>query len=275
MSNTTMVAPVRRDIPTQSQETRDYRRPLILSALLLGIFVLYSWLAVNWAPFVRWDALLNRNFHVHPWWPELHFFDRVGQRVLILRPLAVIAVIAAWWLRSWRPVILAVFGVFMLNLMVLIVKLWLSRGDPLSGESFFGDGDLYPSGHTSNIVVVYGLCYYLLIRSWSVPRWLRRSLFALLCLLCLIQFTTSILLRWHWFSDLIGGYLIGGSVLALAVALDVALSQSSGKARWLARRRRRSSVPSLIERRANGSSPEPASTESASSSTSSRADSRG
>jgi undecaprenyl-diphosphatase len=156
----------------------------------------------------------------------------------------VIALIAAWWHRSLRPILLAAFGVFMINLMVLIVKLALSRGDPLSGQSFFAEGDLYPSGHTSNIVVVYGLCYYLVTRNWTVPQWLRRAMIALVCVLGAIQFTTSILLRWHWFSDLVGGYLIGGVVLAFVAAVDAAVAPGWRQA-LATRRRMRDGSPAV------------------------------
>jgi undecaprenyl-diphosphatase len=238
MSDTTMLAPPHRDLSAATGEPRRFRSHLTRSVVLLGIFVVYSWLVVTWTPFVHWDTLLNRNFHVHHWWPVLHVLDRVGQRVLCLRPLAIIALVAAWWYRSWRPILLTAFGVFMINLFALIAKLALSRGAPLSGESFFGDGDLYPSGHTSNIVLVYGLCVYLLTRYWAVPRWLRRAMLGLVCLFGLIQFTTSILLRWHWFSDLVGGCLLGGVVLALTAAVDAAVPSRWPRWHWVRHRAR-------------------------------------
>ena len=194
-----------------------------MSAGLLVAFVVYTLLVVNWGPFIRLDLYLNRNYHVHPLWPVLHVLDRIGQRAVCVPILAVVAAGMSWWQRSWRPVLLAVIAVFAVNLVVLIVKLALSRGAPLSGQSFFADGDLYPSGHTANIMVVYGLCYHLVTYYGNVSTRIRRCLIGLLCVLSVSMFTTSLLLRWHWFSDLIGGFLLGGAVLALLVGVDSAV----------------------------------------------------
>ena len=58
-----------------------------------------------------------------------------------------------------------------LNLLVLILKVGLGRGQPgLADPSFFVGGMAYPSGHTANIVLVYGLAVYLLGRYLRVSR---------------------------------------------------------------------------------------------------------
>ncbi len=54
-------------------------------------------------------------------------------------------------------------AVFMLNAIVAVLKIGLGRGEPGTGNpDFFVGGMAYPSGHTSNIVLVYGLMPYLL-----------------------------------------------------------------------------------------------------------------
>ena len=84
MSDTTTTMPGPRQTWRVSRETRLVRANLTVAAALLVGFAVYTWLVVDWSPFIRLDADLNRNFHVHSLWPELHFLDRVGQRVLIL-----------------------------------------------------------------------------------------------------------------------------------------------------------------------------------------------
>ena len=77
---------------------------------------------------------------------------------------------------SWRPAWVVAFSVFSLNLMVLILKVLLGRGQPEAADpSFFVGGMAYPSGHTSNIVLVYGLVAYLLSRYRNVSLTLVRS----------------------------------------------------------------------------------------------------
>ena len=51
-----------------------------------------------------------------------------------------------------------------LNLAVLVLKLALGRGQAGTDPAFFVGGMAYPSGHTANIVLVYGLVAYLLSR---------------------------------------------------------------------------------------------------------------
>lgn len=191
--------------------------------MLLAAFVVYTLLVVNWGPFIRFDFYLNRNFRVHPLWPLLHVVDRIGQRAVCLPLLAGVVAVTAWRHRSWRPALLGAAGVFVVNLLVLIAKLAMSRGRPLQGESFFSGGDMYPSGHTANIIVVYGLCYHLITHYGSVPERLKKLMISTVAVLSVLMLTTSLLLRWHWFSDLIAGFMVGGAVLALTIGIDAAV----------------------------------------------------
>lgn len=226
-TRTAALSPVR---PRRTRRsTRPIRRPLTLAAVLLASFVGYTLLVVHWSPFIRLDFALNRNFHVHSFWPVLHVVDRVGQRAVCLPILAGVVAVTAWRHRTWRPALLGLAGIFVVNLLVLIAKLAMSRGQPLTGESFFSDGDMYPSGHTANILVVYGLCYHLITHYGRVGDQVRKVLAATVVVLSVVMLTTSLLLRWHWFSDLVAGFMIGGAVLALAVGIDAAVPFRSPK----------------------------------------------
>lgn len=226
-TGTDAVAPQR--VRRIRRTTRPLRNNLVVSAALLLTFVVYTWLVVRWSPFIRFDYYMNRNYHVRTAWPVLHVLDRIGQRAVCLPILAFVIAVTGWRHRSWRPVLLGVIGVFSVNLLVLIVKLALSRGRPLSGESFFTDGDLYPSGHTANVVVCYGLCYHLITHYGHVSERVKKTLIAGMGVLCVVMFSTSLLLRWHWFSDLMGGFMIGGAVLALTIGIDAAVPFRSHK----------------------------------------------
>lgn len=186
-------------------------------------FVVYTWLVVNWGPFIRLDDLLDRNWHVQPLWPVLSKVDRIGQRAVCLPMLAAVVVATVWRHRSWRPALPAAIATFAVNLLVLIAKVAMSRGRPLSGRGFFSGGDMYPSGHAANIMVVYGLSFYLIAQYGRVSERTNRILLRSLCVFSVVMFTTSLTLRWHWFSDLVAGFLVGGFVLALTVGIDAAL----------------------------------------------------
>jgi len=199
------------------------RGALTLAAVLAAIFVAYTWLVIHWGPFIHLDDLLNRNYHVKNLFFILGRLDRIGQRAVCLPILAVVVAVTAWRHRSWRPALLAAIAVFSVNLLVLIAKLAMSRGHPISGRGFFTWGDMYPSGHTANTIVVYGLCFHLISHYGQVSARTKRILLGVVCALCVVMTTTSLTLQWHWFSDLVGGFLVGGTVLALTVGIDAAL----------------------------------------------------
>lgn len=204
--------------------TRPLGRTLWLTAALVAAFAIYTLLVVDWSPLSSFDVFLNRNYHVHELWPELHTLDHVGQRVFCLPVLGALLIGICWLQRSLRPMVVCAVGVIAINVIVLVLKLWLARGRPLSHEvAFFSGGEMYPSGHTANVVLVYGLAVHLVTYYEGVSRRTRNILIGVVCLCGAIMFTTSFLLRWHWFSDLISGYLIGGAVLALTVGLDRAV----------------------------------------------------
>jgi undecaprenyl-diphosphatase len=140
--------------------------------------------------------------------------------------------------------------VFALNLAVLVLKVALGRGQAGTDPAFFVGGMAYPSGHTSNIVLVYGLVAYLLSRYRGVPHRVGVALWATVCVLAVTMVTTSLTLNWHWFADLVAGLLVGAVLLQLTVAIDTALPQTAlrhGPREAL--RRLRTDVPGWLRRR--------------------------
>jgi membrane-associated phospholipid phosphatase len=196
---------------------------LLLAALLAALFGALTWFVAGPANGAGIDQLLNRKHDISDYAPTLHIVDRIGQRAICLPVLGLITAWLAWRHRSARPVLIAVCAVVGVNLIVLILKLWLGRGAPLEHRpAFFIDGQMYPSGHTSNIIAVYGTGAYLVSRYSDVGKTLRRAMFAVVAVLAVVMTVTSLLLRWHWFTDLIAGFLIGGVVLAATAAFDLA-----------------------------------------------------
>lgn len=204
--------------------TRPVGAALVLAGILTLGFICVTVLVAD-SPTVRdFDQLLNRNYHVQSLWWLLHGVDRIGQRAVCLPLLGLVVAVISWRHRTLRPVVLAAVAVFGINLIVLVCKVWLARGAPLEGDPnfFVGDG-MYPSGHTANIIVVYGLCAYLIIHYGRANMRMRRVLRIAVVILCVIMFFTSLVLRWHWFTDLVAGYLIGGAVFVATVAIDAAV----------------------------------------------------
>ena len=205
--------------------TTEVSSGLALAGFLFLVFVGFTLLAMG--PLISIDTYFNLAPPPPGWVAFLHVLDRIGQRAVCLPILAVTTLVACRYRESWRPAWVVACAVFSLNLLVLILKVVLGRGQPEAADpAFFVGGMAYPSGHTSNIVLVYGLVAYLLSRYRNVSRTLVRVLWAAVALLSLTMVVTSLTLNWHWFADLIAGLLIGGVVLQLTAAVDTAVPQT-------------------------------------------------
>jgi membrane-associated phospholipid phosphatase len=199
-------------------------RGLLISALLLVAFAALTFAAIG--PLSSLDVALNGPRRLAPWRDELRAIDRIGQRAVCLPLLAVVAVVLAVRTRRLRPVTVAAVGVVSLNLTMLILKFSLGRGLPqLEDPAFFKGGDIYPSGHAGNVVLVYGLIVYLLIRYGSLRMRVRPWL--VVAALSVIMVGTSLALRWHWFTDLIGGLMVGAAVLLMTCTVDQMIPSGS------------------------------------------------
>jgi undecaprenyl-diphosphatase len=202
--------------PNRSAQVR-LVRGLLFSTALLTAFAVLTVAATG--PLTSLDVALNGPRQLGQWKDELRAVDRIGQRAVCLPLLGIVAAVLALRARDWRPVTVAAIGVFGLNLLMLILKITLGRGLPrLRDPAFFAGGEIYPSGHTGNVVLVYGLIAYLLIRYGRVR--MRVTPWAVVGVLSIVMTATSLALRWHWFTDLIGGLLIGGAVLTLTCTVD-------------------------------------------------------
>jgi len=202
-----------------------------LAGFLALVFVGFTLLAAG--PLARYDAYFNLEPPPSSLAPVLHVLDRIGQRVVCLPILGVVAYLACRRQQSWRPGAVAAVSVFMLNLAVLILKVGLGRGAPAAADpSFFAGGMAYPSGHTANIVLVYGLAVYLATRYLSPSRRTRVALWAVVSILSVTMVATSLTLDWHWFADLIGGLMVGGIVLELTATIDRAVPAAGYPQGW-------------------------------------------
>jgi membrane-associated phospholipid phosphatase len=146
-------------------------------------------------------------------------YDHAGQRGVLIPLLLVIAGILAWRHRTWRPISLAVFCVVSLNVVVGAMKILIGRSETETGSpDVFSGGVIFPSGHSSNMVLTGGLIIYLLRRYSQRPP--VRLLVVVVAVATLLTCATSVYIGSHWVSDLIGGMLVGGLLLEAVVVFD-------------------------------------------------------
>lgn len=256
--------------------TSEVSSALALAGFLFMVFLGFTALALG--PLISLDAYFNLASPPPAWMSFLHVMDRIGQRAVCLPVLAVATVVCCRSRESWRPAWVVAASVFSLNLVVLILKLVLGRAQPESADpSFFTGGMAYPSGHTANIVLVYGLTVYLLRRYRRVRRGLLAVMWTAVFVLSVTMVVTSLTLNWHWFADLIAGLLVGATVLELTIAVDAAVPQSTltrGPVHALGQVRRRLRSPAPAKQIPSTLSPGTPSPETTAPGTTGRTDAR-
>jgi PAP2 superfamily len=147
--------------------------------------------------------------------------DDLGLRWFTATVLIVISLLIGWRYKTWRPLNLSILSLLALNGVVGVAKLLIGRTKPrLSIDQLHFGGMSYPSGHASNAIISWGLVAYLIYRySHSGPfrgismAWLPISTTTAV-------FIVSLLRNTHWFSDLLGGVFLGGSILVAIIAID-------------------------------------------------------
>jgi undecaprenyl-diphosphatase len=186
------------------------RRYTVIAVLMAGYLALT--LAVLFrSPVTGLDHTIALRLHGRwPLWKhDVHSYVMLGQRgPTILFALPVVAWVARRR-RSWRPVSTLITGLALLNLSVGAVKVLTGRLGPRVTEhahDVFAGGDIFPSGHVSNAVVVYGVLAILAVRH-------RKAVIALATWICVSVGFGTLYLGTHWLSDVIGGWLAGALVL--------------------------------------------------------------
>ncbi|EST39784.1 hypothetical protein N566_00060 [Streptomycetaceae bacterium MP113-05] len=188
----------------------------VLFATTVAVYALIVAAVLLTTELVRWDWQLML-FRPYRQWPEYHafldYFVVLGQR----GPTAVL--VAAWlgW-RSWRqrtlrPLLVLASALLVLNTSVGAVKIGLGRLGPhyateVGSAELFAGGDIFPSGHTANAVVTWGILAYLA----TTPR-ARRVLSVVAAVFALGVGATTVYLGTHWVSDVLLGWVAGVLIL--------------------------------------------------------------
>ncbi len=202
--------PAHIDVPSMS------RHRVVLFSATLAFYAAIVWavLITSWLVRLDWQLMFFRPYQQ---WPEIHafidYYVVLGQR----GPTAVM--VAAWlgW-RSWRqhtlrPMLALGVSLLLLNVTVGAAKYGMGRLGPHyateigSNEMWLG-GDIFPSGHTANAVVTWGILAYLA----STPR-ARRWLSALSAVISLGVGLSTVYIGTHWLSDVLLGWIAGLLIL--------------------------------------------------------------
>jgi membrane-associated phospholipid phosphatase len=148
--------------------------------------------------------------------------DDLGLRWVTASILLIMAIMVSRRFKSWRPLNLSILSLIFLNLFVGAAKIGFGRCK--AREDFdlcmFSGGMAYPSGHIANALVTWGLFAYIIFRYTHRAPFEGLRLYWLVALISISVGIVSLLRNTHWFTDLIGGMFLGGSILILVVAND-------------------------------------------------------
>ncbi|OIJ97731.1 phosphatase PAP2 family protein [Streptomyces colonosanans] len=202
--------PAHIDVPRMS------RHRVVLFSATLAFYTAIVWAVVvsSWLVRLDWQVMFFRPYQQ---WPQIHafldYYVVLGQR----GPTAVM--VASWlgW-RSWRqhtlrPLLTLGTALLLLNATVGAAKYGMGRLGPhyatvIGSNEMWRGGDIFPSGHTANAVVTWGILAYLA----STPR-ARRWLSALSAVTSLGVGLTTVYLGTHWLSDVLLGWAAGLLIL--------------------------------------------------------------
>ncbi|GGW69541.1 phosphatase PAP2 family protein [Streptomyces griseoloalbus] len=217
------------------------RHRVVLFGATLAFYLAIVWavLITSWLVRLDWQVMFFRPYQQ---WSEIHafvdYYVVLGQR----GPTAVM--VAAWlgW-RSWRqhtlrPLLALGVSLLLLNVTVGAAKYGMGRLGPHyateigSNEMWLG-GDIFPSGHTANAVVTWGILAYLA----STPR-ARRWLSALSAVVSLGVGLSTVYIGTHWLSDVILGWVAGLLILLALPWFEPVIARAEARILDLRDRRR-------------------------------------
>ncbi len=166
---------------------------------------------------------------------ELPFVDSLMQVVSALGdtlPSIITVVVVIILLLFARRRLEAVFIAVLPGIAVLLtwlIKVMVDR--PRPGAELIDNGGLsFPSGHVSHMVVLLGFVYYLL-PGLIKQRVIITALRAIMVIIMLLMIASRVYLGEHWSSDVLGGLVLGGLILAPAIVVYKHYARRGGNAR--------------------------------------------
>ncbi|MFJ5731522.1 phosphatase PAP2 family protein [Streptomyces paradoxus] len=217
--------PAHIDVPKMSQ----HRILLLTATLVLYLVIVWAVLITSWLVRLDWQLMFFRPYQQ---WPQIH---AVADHYVVFGQRGPTAVLVAAWLgwRSWRqhvlrPLLALGVSLLLLNITVGAAKVGMGRLGPhyatVIGSNEMGPGgEIFPSGHTANAVVTWGILAYLA----STPT-ARRWLSALSAGMALGVGLATVYLGTHWLSDVLLGWAAGLLILLALPWFEPLIAHAEG-----------------------------------------------
>ncbi|MFI5911713.1 phosphatase PAP2 family protein [Dactylosporangium sp. NPDC051541] len=207
------------------------RRALAV-ALPLGFAALTGLVAARFGPLVRWDATVSgaalRFATAHDGWRTvMSAITHTADTVVLLCAMLVAVVFTIW--RHDRAGLLYLAGVAVTATAVRLTVLALVHRPRPPERLTATAGWAFPSGHTTSASIAAGIVVVLL---WPLLRGraARAVVVTLAALWAALVGVSRVALTAHWPTDVIGGWLLAGSVLvAVGLISGVRAASSPGE----------------------------------------------
>ncbi|MEU5591630.1 phosphatase PAP2 family protein [Streptomyces sp. NPDC020298] len=209
------------DSPPRPKQSRAAAVAAALLALCAAL--LLALVATRWHPLITVDGDVSRT--THRWAVGEHGLTHTFRILtdwvwdpLTMRLVCAAAAVwlvwrrSAWWTAVWLAVTVAVTTIVQQVLKAAVDRPRPVWPDPVDSAHYAA----FPSGHAMTATVVCGLLLWLLPR-FGAGRVLRRTALAVAVVSVLGVGLTRVWLGVHWLSDVVGGWLLGGLVVAVAV----------------------------------------------------------
>ncbi|WP_217238329.1 phosphatase PAP2 family protein [Streptomyces sp. AC555_RSS877] len=191
----------------------------LCSALLIAL------VAADWHPLFTLDGDISRT--THRWAvddPDVTQTFRILTDWVwdpwTMRILCAVVVVwlvwrrSAWWTAGWLALTCALGSLIQQSLKAAVGRPRPVWPDPVDSAHYAA----FPSGHAMTAMLVCGLLLWLLHRH-GVDRLLWRTAVTVAVISVVGVGLTRIWLGVHWPSDVVGGWLLGATLVALAVAV--------------------------------------------------------
>ncbi|MEV0637882.1 phosphatase PAP2 family protein [Streptomyces sp. NPDC050619] len=193
----------------------------LCSALLLAL------VAADWHPLIAVDGDISRT--THRWAVDEHGVTQAS-RILTdwvwdpwtMRIVAAVAAVwlvwrrADWWTAGWLVATCALGTLLQQSLKAAVGRARPIWPDPVDSAHYAA----FPSGHAMTATVVFGLLLWLLHRH-GADRALWHTALTVAGVSVVGVGLTRVWLGVHWTSDVVGGWLMGAMMVALAVTVLV------------------------------------------------------
>ena len=171
---------------------------------------------LDW-PMFRWAS---DQMEPGTWTSVQDVLTQMGNRPEIKAVAVVAAVVlaVAWRRRWWMPVVLIAAAFFVEKYVQAGLARVVDRGHPPTTMG------TYPSGGCARLISIYGTILFLALRTWRPTPVVQGVLWTLLAEAAWLEGYARTYRLEHWFTDVLGGWLVGALLLVVFTATAATLA---------------------------------------------------